>query len=178
MHLYTTLIMRIQRIPQTPKQVAVEAEDLTQLDAVIAKYKGKKGSLIPLLQGAQDTMGYISTAAFQYLSEHSGFPVSELYGVATFYSQFRLKKAGQIIIKVCHGTACHVQNASALTDALKDELNVADGETTEDGLFTLEAVACLGCCSLAPVMMVGDETYGKLNGTKAAKIIKGIRKQN
>ena len=168
--------MRIQRIPQTPTQASVDAEDLTQLDALIAKYKGKKGSLIPLLQGAQDKMGFISNAAFQYLSKNTGFPVSELYGVATFYSQFRLKKAGKNIIKVCHGTACHVQNASALTDALKEVLNVEDGETTEDGLFTLEAVACLGCCSLAPVMMVGDETYGKLNGTKAAKIIKGIRK--
>lgn len=168
--------MRIQRIPQTPSQVVVEAEDLTQLDAVISKYKGKKGSLIPLLQGAQDTMGYISNTAFQYLSQHTGYPVSELYGVATFYSQFRLKKAGKNIIKVCHGTACHVQNASALTDALKEELNVEDGETTEDGLFTLEAVACLGCCSLAPVMMIGDETYGKLNGTKAARIIREVRK--
>lgn len=173
-----TKAMRIQRIPQSSTTKAVEAEDLTQLDAVIAKYKGKKGSLIPLLQGAQDTMGYISSAAFQYLSDHTNYPVSELYGVATFYSQFRLKKAGKNIIKVCHGTACHVQNASALTDALKEELKVEDGETTEDGMFTLEAVACLGCCSLAPVMMIGDETYGKLNGAKASKIIKEIRKQN
>lgn len=170
--------MRIQRIPQANKQAAQDSEDLKQLDTVIAKYKGKKGSLIPLLQGAQDTMGYISKEAFKYLSDGSGHAVSELYGVATFYSQFRLKKAGKNIIKVCHGTACHVQNASALTDALKEELNVEDGETTEDGEFTLEAVACLGCCSLAPVMMIGDETFGKLNGTKAAKIIKDIRKQS
>lgn len=169
--------MRIQRIPQAAKPVPASAEDLTQLDTVIAKYKGKKGSLIPVLQGAQDIMGYISNETFAYISEHTGYPVSELYGVATFYSQFRLKKAGENIIKVCHGTACHVQNASALTDALKDELKIENGETTEDGKFTLEAVACLGCCSLAPVMMVGDETYAKLNGAKAAKIIKEIRKQ-
>lgn len=168
--------MRIQRIPQVEKQAPASTEDLTQLDSVIAKYKGKKGSLIPLLQGTQDLMGYISQDTFKYLSERTGFPVSDLYGVATFYSQFRLKKAGEVIIKVCHGTACHVQNASALTDALTDELKVKNGETTADGVFTLEAVACLGCCSLAPVMMVGDETYGKLNGTKAAKIIKDIRK--
>jgi NADH-quinone oxidoreductase subunit E len=168
--------MRIQRIAQTEENKA-PAEDLSALDAIIAKYKGKKGSLIPLLQGAQDEMGFISQQAFHYLSDGSCYPVSELYGVATFYAQFRLKKAGENIIKVCHGTACHVQNASALTDALKEELNVEDGETTEDGVFTLEAVACLGCCSLAPVMMIGDETYAKLDGKKAAKVIKDIRKQ-
>lgn len=169
--------MRIQRItPQVETKVAVQ-EDLSSLDTIIAKYKGKKGSLIPLLQAAQDLLGYISEDTFQYLSAHTGYPVSELYGVATFYSQFRLKKAGKNIIKVCHGTACHVQNASALSEALRDVLNVEDGGTTEDGLFTLEAVACLGCCSLAPVMMIGDETYGKLNGAKASKIIKGIRKE-
>lgn len=167
--------MRIQRIPKVDKKTLADLEDLTQLDAVIAKYKGKKGSLIPLLQGAQDTMGYISNEAFKYLSDKTGFPVSDLYGVATFYSQFRLKKAGKHIIKVCHGTACHVQNATALTDALKEELKVENGETTDDGFFTLEAVACLGCCSLAPVMMIGEDTYGKLNGTKAARIIKDIR---
>lgn len=168
--------MRIKRIPHTETTQDVSSEDLSVLDNVIAKYKGKKGSLIPLLQGAQDEMGYISKEAFTYLSDHTGYPVSDLYGVATFYSQFRLKKAGENIIKVCHGTACHVQNASALTDALKEVLNVEDGETTEDGVFTLEAVACLGCCSLAPVMMIGDETYGKLDGKKAAKIIKDIKK--
>lgn len=168
--------MRIQRIPHTETNQDVTGEDLSVLDPVIAKYKGKKGSLIPLLQGAQDEMGFISKEAFQYLSKHTGYPISDLYGVATFYAQFRLKKAGENIIKVCHGTACHVQNASALTDALKDVLNVEDGETTEDGLFTLEAVACLGCCSLAPVMMIGDETYAKLTGAKAAKIIKQIKK--
>ena len=80
-------------------------------------------------------------------------------------------------MKVCHGTACHVQNANAVTDAIKETLNVEDGETTEDGLFTLESVACLGCCSLAPVMMIGDNTYGKLTDTEAVKIIKNMKIQ-
>jgi len=167
--------MRIQRIAPKQNKTVTSEEDLSLLDDIISKYKGQKGSLIPLLQATQNTLGYISNEAFQYLSKHTGYAVSELYGVATFYSQFRLQKAGKHIIKVCHGTACHVQNASALTEALKEELKVEEGETTEDGLFTLEAVACLGCCSLAPVMMIGDETYGKLNGTKAARIIKDIR---
>ncbi|MBN2668312.1 MAG: NAD(P)H-dependent oxidoreductase subunit E [Bacteroidales bacterium] len=92
------------------------------------------------------------------------------------YAQFRLNPVGKYIVKVCHGTACHVQNAPELTLALEDFLNVKDGETTEDMLFTLESVACLGCCSLAPVMMIGDETYGKLDGKKAVKVIKEIKK--
>jgi NADH-quinone oxidoreductase subunit E len=83
---------------------------------------------------------------------------------------------GKHIVKVCHGTACHVQNASKITDALEDTLGVKDGETTEDMLFTLESVACLGCCSLAPVMMIGDETYGNLDGKGASKIVKEIRR--
>ncbi|MEA3446007.1 MAG: NAD(P)H-dependent oxidoreductase subunit E, partial [Bacteroidota bacterium] len=101
--------------------------------------------------------------------------LSDMYGVATFYAQFRLKPVGKNIIKVCHGTACHVQNATAITDAIKESLKIDDGETTPDGLFTLESVACLGCCSLAPVMMIGDETYGKLNDKNAKKVIKNIR---
>ena len=169
--------MRIQRIPQATEKQVQATEDLSILDSIIAQFKGKKGSLIPLLQATQDAMGYISDETFQYLAKHTGYAVSELYGVATFYAQFRLKKAGKHIIKVCHGTACHVQNATALTDALKEALDVENGETTADGLFTLESVACLGCCSLAPVMMIGDETYGKLTGAKAVKIIEEIGQQ-
>ncbi len=95
--------------------------------------------------------------------------------MATFYAQFRLHPVGKHIIKVCHGTACHVQNAKAISTAIKEALKVDDGGTTEDGLFTLESVACLGCCSLAPVMMISGETFGKLNGSQAVKIVKNIR---
>lgn len=95
--------------------------------------------------------------------------------MATFYAQFRLNPVGKHIIKVCHGTACHVQNAVEITEALEEALKVKDGETTADRLFTLESVACLGCCSLAPVMMIGEQTYGKLTGNEAVKIIKNIR---
>jgi len=98
-----------------------------------------------------------------------------MYGVATFYAQFRLKPVGKIVVKVCHGTACHVQGADAISTAIKDALGVEDGGTTPDRLFTLETVACLGCCSLAPVMMIGEETFGKLTGSSAVKIIKEIR---
>ena len=98
-----------------------------------------------------------------------------MYGVATFYAQFRLKPVGKHIIKVCHGTACHVQNANKITEDLQDSLGVLDGETTEDRMFTLESVACLGCCSLAPVMMIGDDTYGSLTGKEAVNIVKNIK---
>jgi NADH-quinone oxidoreductase subunit E len=167
--------MRIERIWTDSEDIGKKAVDLSLLDPLITNYKGKKGSLIPLLQGTQDIYGYIPREAFVKLSEETGLELSEMYGVATFYAQFRLNPVGKHIVKVCHGTACHVQNANAVTDALKEALKVEDGGTTEDGLFTLESVACLGCCSLAPVMMIGDETYGKLSGAQAVKIVKNIR---
>jgi len=170
--------MRVQRLYQeVDKELADDFTDLKLIDSLIEKYKGKKGSLIPLLQGAQSIYGYIPTAVFEKISEETGISLSDMYGVATFYAQFRLKPAGKHIIKVCHGTACHVQNADAITDAIKEALGVNDGETTPDRLFTLESVACLGCCSLAPVMMIGEETYGKLTGASAVKIIKDIKIQ-
>lgn len=152
--------------------------DLTPLDSVIQKFKNKKGSMIPLLQNTQDIYGYIPEEAFYKISEGTGLSISDMYGVATFYTQFRLSPVGKNIIKICHGTACHVQNATELTEALEDHLKINDGETTEDNLFTLESVACLGCCSLAPVMMIGDETYGKLDGKKAVKVIREIKKNS
>ncbi|MBU0489213.1 MAG: NADH-quinone oxidoreductase subunit NuoE [Bacteroidetes bacterium] len=169
--------MRIARIHNTSEaeSTAPANVDLTLLDPLIAKYKSQKGNMIPLLQGAQSIFGYIPREAFEKLATETSLKLSDMYGVATFYAQFRLKPVGKHIIKVCHGTACHVQNANAITDALKEALGINDGETTEDRVFTLESVACLGCCSLAPVMMIGDETYGKLTGKAAVNIIKNIR---
>ena len=108
---------------------------------------------------------------------HTGLKKNDLYGVATFYAQFRLTPVGRNIIKICHGTACHVQNATKVSEDLINYLEIKDGETTEDGIFTLETVACLGCCSLAPVMMIGNETFGKLTGKKAVDIVKEIRRK-
>ncbi len=167
--------MRISRIMTEPAVKEQGPVDLSLLEPLIQKYKGKKGSLIPLLQGAQNLYGYIPREVFEKISDATGLRLSDLYGVATFYAQFRLYPVGKNIIKVCHGTACHVQNANTITDSLKEALNVKDGETTEDGLFTLESVACLGCCSLAPVLMVAGEVYGKLTGKEAVRIIRDIR---
>ncbi|NQT77447.1 MAG: NADH-quinone oxidoreductase subunit NuoE [Bacteroidetes bacterium] len=167
--------MRIERIAVKQEIEDLGPVDLDLLNPLIEKYKSKKGNLIPLLQGAQDIYGYIPRLAFEKLASETGNELSDMYGVVTFYAQFRLNPVGKHIIKVCHGTACHVQNARALTTSLKEALKVDDGGTTEDGLFTLESVACLGCCSLAPVMMIGNETYGKLDGSQAVKIMKKIR---
>ncbi len=167
--------MRIERIKKNQEYQANEKVDLNLIDPLITKYSGKKGSLIPILQGTQQTFGYIPTEAFVKISEETDLKLSDMYGVATFYAQFRLKPVGKYIVKVCHGTACHVQNANVITEALQESLGVLDGETTEDRLFTLESVACLGCCSLAPVMMIGDDTYGKLTGKEAISIIKNIK---
>jgi NADH-quinone oxidoreductase subunit E len=167
--------MRISRIREEKTNGQAAAEELFRLDPLIKKYKGKKGSMIPLLQGAQEIFGYLPRKAFLKMASETGLELSDMYGVATFYAQFRLAPVGKHIVKVCHGTACHVQNAKALTSALQDSLGVLDGETTEDNLFTLESVACLGCCSLAPVMMIGDETYGNLDGKAASKVIREIK---
>jgi NADH-quinone oxidoreductase subunit E len=167
--------MRIERISKETAFDKQEEVDLSRLDHLIEKYKGKKGNLIPLLQGTQNIFGYLPRVAFEKIAGETGLELSDMYGVATFYAQFRLKPVGKNIIKVCHGTACHVQNANTISDALEDALKIKDGETTEDGFFTLESVACLGCCSLAPVMMIGENTYGKLTGTEAVRIVKNLR---
>ena len=167
--------MRIARIKISEPVTDQDLVNLELIDPLIRKYNGKKGNMIPLLQGTQDIYGYLPRLAFEKIAGETGLNLSEMFGVATFYSQFRLKPVGKHIIKVCHGTACHVQNAKEISEALEESLKIKDGETTEDRFFTLESVACLGCCSLAPVMMIGDQTYGKLTGNEATKIVKNIR---
>jgi NADH-quinone oxidoreductase subunit E len=134
--------------------------------------KNQEGSLIPLLQSAQDSYGYIPEKAIHYISEVVGIPAAEIYGVITFYSQFRLKPLGKNLIRICEGTACHVNGGKSILGVLQDELNISVGETTDDGIFTLQSVACLGCCSLAPVIMINDQTHGNLTIDKIRKIIK------
>ena len=105
----------------------------------------------------------------------TGVPLSQIFGVATFYAQFRLRPVGRNVIKVCHGTACHVANANSITKALEDQLQIGDGETTPDRAFTLEKVSCLGCCSLAPVIMVNKDTHGNLKPADLKKVLKPYR---
>jgi NADH-quinone oxidoreductase subunit E len=141
------------------------------------RYDGTPGELIPLLQSAQNHFGYVPRTAIRYISSVTGIPESEVYGVITFYNQFRLRPMGRHLVRVCCGTACHVAGSRMLLDSLQAELGVETGETTEDGLFTLLTVACLGCCSLAPVIMVDEETHGRLTAASVRKIIRGMRRK-
>ncbi|SDF20293.1 NADH-quinone oxidoreductase subunit NuoE [Sporolituus thermophilus] len=135
---------------------------LTQLDEILAKYQGVKGALIPVLQEAQNAYGYLSKEVIEYISKKLDIPVSQIYGVVTFYAQFHLNPRGRNIIRVCQGTACHVRGAKAILKALEENLKITAGGTTADLKFTLETVACIGACGLAPVMMINDDTHGRL----------------
>ncbi len=145
---------------------------LEKLKKIILKYEGENGSLIPVLQEIQKELGYIPPDGMSLISKKTGIPVSQIYGVITFYDQLRLKPHGKCIIKVCHGTACYLSGAKDITDSLSDYLGIKVGETTDDKLFTLETVSCVGACGLAPVMMINDETHGRLTPRQAQKIIK------
>ncbi|HUU05744.1 MAG TPA: NADH-quinone oxidoreductase subunit NuoE [Patescibacteria group bacterium] len=140
-------------------------------------YEGEKGALIPLLQAAQDTYSYIPVAAIDQISEIVGIPAAEIYGVITFYSQFRLKPLGKYLIKACDGTACHVNGSERIAGTIEDELPIVGNDTTPDGLFTLQKVACIGCCSLSPVIMINDETYGRLTPKKVQLLLKEYKEK-
>ncbi len=135
--------------------------DLSPTKTLVEKYSQKKGALSPLLQDIQAAYGYVPDEAVKLVArELSIFPV-EIYGVLTFYTQFYLTPRGQHTIRVCQGTACHVMGAKGLFDYLLDKLKVEEGGTTEDGLFTVERVACLGCCGMAPAIMIDEDFYGR-----------------
>ncbi|MBU1672756.1 MAG: NADH-quinone oxidoreductase subunit NuoE [Actinobacteria bacterium] len=149
-----------------------ETSDLGPLDDIIERYGREKGALIPLLQETQDAYGYLDEAVMRELARRAGYQLSQLYGVATFFAQFRLKPIGEYLIKVCHGTACHVAGATQITDEIANQLDIKEGDTTPDGRFTLESVMCLGACSLSPIMLVGEDTHGRLKPTGIKKILK------
>ncbi|MBN1578104.1 MAG: NADH-quinone oxidoreductase subunit NuoE [Chitinispirillaceae bacterium] len=139
------------------------------------RYEGTRGDLIPLLQAAQEHYGYIPRQSISYIAAATSIPEATIYGVITFYNQFRLKPMGKIILRLCDGTACHVSGSSMLADTIEDELGIGINDTTEDGLFTLCGVACLGCCSLAPVIMVNDRTYGRITPASLRKLLRSLR---
>jgi NADH-quinone oxidoreductase subunit E len=149
-----------------------------KLDIKTMNFAGEEGKLIPALQRVQIEDGFISRERMREIQRESGVPLAQIYGVATFYSQFRLHPVGKHIVRVCHGTACHVSGAKSITETLEDSLGIATGETTPDKLFTLEMVSCLGCCSLAPVIMIDNSTYGNLTPAEVKKIVKKYKKAN
>ena len=148
--------------------------DLSLSKNVLDKYKDVPGSLITVLQKAQEIYGYLPTDVIYHIAAVMGTTPAEVMGVATFYTQFRLKPVGKYLIMLCQGTACHVNGAERIESAICKRLGITDGDTTADGMFSLKNVACLGCCSLSPVMMINGETYGSLTPQKAVEIIDGL----
>ena len=151
--------------------------DLSLIDPVLEKYGNNSGNLITILQKAQEIYGYLPTDVIYKVAEQTGSTPAKVMGVATFYTQFRLQPVGKYLIMLCKGTACHVNGADRIETALSEELGISDGETTDDGLFSIKNVACLGCCSLSPVMMINDETYGSLTPEKAVGIIRELKER-
>lgn len=142
-----------------------------QLMELLDHYRDYDGALIPVLQGAQNIYGYLPGEILEKISEELKIPFAEVFGVVTFYAQFHLKPRGRNIVRVCLGTACHVLGGSRIFDKLKDILAVENGGTTEDLKFTLESVACIGACGLAPCIMINDDTHGRLVPADLEKIL-------
>ena len=148
-----------------------------EIDSILKKYENPEESLIGVLQDVQALEGYISKDSVEYITEKTGIPSSRIMGVASFYAGFRLKPVGKYRIMVCMGTACHVNGAERIGDTVKRILDIEEGDVTSDGLFSWEEVACLGCCSIAPAMMINDTAYGTLTPDKVQKIIDSIREE-
>ena len=131
--------------------------------------------LIPMLQDIQEAYGYLPREVIEWVSDKTGIPTNHMYGVITFYTQFYLEKGGEHMIRCCQGTACHVKGAPLVVETIERELGIKAGETTPDGKFSLETVNCLGACALAPLMVVDEEYYGKIDQSKVQKILAEIR---
>ncbi len=151
--------------------------DLAAVDALIDRLGAGMDATIPLLQGIQDAFGYLPLEAIRRVTDKTGIPASHLFGVATFYNRFRLTPVGKNMIRVCLGTACHVQGGGRVHEVTRESLDLAEGaDTTSDRLFTVEPVACLGCCSLAPVVMVNETTHGLLDAPATRKLMRKYQK--
>ncbi len=150
--------------------------DFNKLTAIIEKHQERKWSLIPLLQEVQESFGYIHPETIEPIAESLNMAPSEVQGVITFYAGFSLKQKGRNVLKVCRGTACHVKGSRSILRYVQKELNLEEGQTSDDFQFSLETVACLGACFLAPTMMVNRDYYGKLNPTKVTSVLDQYKK--
>lgn len=148
--------------------------DLSLIEPTLEAYANMQGSLIAILQATQEAYGFLPMDVMEYIAKRTNTPIATIVGVATFYAQFRLEPVGKYLIMLCQGTACHVNGSELIARAISDELGIENGQTTEDGLFSLEHVACLGCCSLSPVMMINGRTYSSLTPDKARKILRTL----
>lgn len=148
------------------------------LDSILARFPdARRDSLIPLLQEVQGVDGFLSRESILQIGRHLGLPASKIYGVATFYNQFRFQAPGRYHIQLCRGTACHVKGSAGLLEGLKRALKIQPGQTTADGLFSLEVVACIGACGLAPVIAINGEFYGGVTADSIGRIIADYRRK-
>ena len=154
-----------------------ENTDYSSVEEIILENGSDKTNLITILQRIQSDYGYLPNDIIYYTANRLGISPADIIGVATFYSQFRLKPIGKYLIMSCQGTACHVNSSETVLKSISDYLGIEDGETTDDGLFTLQKVACLGCCSLAPVIMINGEAYGNLTAEKAVAILRELKEK-
>ena len=156
--------------------MGIACEDLVdtkqvKLDEVIIKYRHENGPLIPILQESQEVYGYLPAHVLKHISKVTRIPLAKIYGVVTFYSQFRLAPMGRNLINVCLGTACHVRGGAKILETMEKYLKIKDGATTEDGRYTMEIVACIGACGLAPVISINNEVHGRLLPESLAGIL-------
>ena len=149
-----------------------EPFSLATIDAIIHKQNVQPGAIIAILQEIQDVCGYVPRSAIMRIEELTSVPAAEIYGIVTFYAQFRLQPQGRHVIKVCHGTACHLNGAEKIADSVCKCVGAKEGETSADREYSVEKVACLGCCSLSPTVMIDGETYGRLTPDNVVTIIK------
>jgi len=152
--------------------------DRRALSSIVYRNNVDKGSAIPILQEVQNKFGHVSPAAMLAISEATGMPASELYSIVTFYAQFRLEPLGEHTLKVCHGTACHLAGADKVTHAFEMATGAKESGTSPDGKFTHERVACLGCCSLSPVVMIDGEVYARVETDKVKKLVQDVLKKS
>jgi NADH-quinone oxidoreductase subunit E len=153
------------------KDTLTKADVQDKLNEIFSHYTGTQQELIPLLQETQETFRYLPAAAMREISKFLHIPESTVYGVSTFYAQFKLTPLGKKIIRVCRGTACHVRGASKVLAEMEKQLGIKAGETTDDLEYTLETVACIGACALAPTMTIANETHGKMTAKKVAEVL-------
>ena len=160
------------------KDTLTKADVQDKLKEVLSHYQGEKHELIPVLQETQEKFRYLPAAAMREISRFLGVPEATVYGVSTFYAQFKLTPLGKKVIRVCRGTACHVRGSGKVLAEIEKQLGIKAGETTEDMEYTLETVACIGACALAPTMTFDDETFGKMTTKKVAEVLGDRSSQN
>jgi NADH-quinone oxidoreductase subunit E len=163
-------VSRVGEDVPTPAQQAEKAIEI-QVEEILSAYKGEKGDLIPILQQVQLKLGYLPEKAMRQVAKFIGTPESRVFGVATFYAQFKLVPTGRNVIKVCRGTGCYVRGAPSILTELENQLGIKAGETTADSEYSLETVACFGSCALAPVVVINDKVYGRATASEVKKMI-------